>query len=91
MLLQHPRTAEQVCHSLSERLAHLECDAVISPALGGIIVGHEVGRALNKRHIFAEKEDGRLVLRRGFEDFRAGTLYRDRRRSDSRRSRTGNY
>ena len=67
MLLQHPRMAERVCQALAERLAHVECDAVISPALGGIIVGHEVGRALNKRHIFAEKEDGRLVLRRGFE------------------------
>ena len=43
------------------------CDAVISPAMGGIIVGHEVGRALDKRHIFAEKEDGKLVLRRNFE------------------------
>src|SRR5204863_5422399 len=40
---------------------------VISPALGGIIVGQEVGRALGKRHIFVEKEDGKLVLRRGFQ------------------------
>ena len=38
----------------------------ISPALGGLIVGHEVARSLGKRHIFAEKEDGVLVLRRGF-------------------------
>jgi len=40
---------------------------VISPALGGIIVGHEVARSLGLPHIFAEKEEGRLVLRRGFE------------------------
>ena len=39
---------------------------MISPALGGIIVGQEVGRSLGKRHIFAEKEAGGLVLRRGF-------------------------
>jgi orotate phosphoribosyltransferase len=45
----------------------VECDAVISPALGGIVVGQEVGRALGKRHIFAEKDAGTLVLRRGFE------------------------
>ena len=44
----------------------VECDAVISPALGGIIVGQEVGRSLGKRHLFAEKDAGRLVLRRGF-------------------------
>jgi len=67
MLLQHPRVAERVCQALTDLTRHIECDAVISPALGGIIVGHEVARALNKRHIFAEKEEGRLVLRRGFE------------------------
>ena len=40
---------------------------MISPALGGIIVGQEIGRSLGKRHIFVEKEDGKLVLRRGFQ------------------------
>lgn len=45
----------------------IDADAVISPALGGIIVGQEVGRSLGKRHIFAEKAEGGLVLRRGFE------------------------
>ena len=66
-VLQYPRIAERICHALAEKLRDVVCDAVISPALGGIIVGHEVGRALDKRHIFAEKEEGRLVLRRGFE------------------------
>lgn len=67
MLLQHPRVAERVCAALAEKLRPFACDAVISPALGGIVVGHEIGRALGKRHIFAEKDDGRLVLRRGFQ------------------------
>lgn len=67
MLLQHPRLAEQVCGALAAKLSTFDCATVISPALGGIVVGHEVGRALGKRHIFAEKEDGRLVLRRGFQ------------------------
>lgn len=66
MLLQHPRLAERACAGLAAKLAGVPCDTVISPALGGIVVGHEVGRALGKKHIFAEKEDGRLVLRRGF-------------------------
>ncbi len=66
MVLQHPRIAERICHALAEKLQVINCDAVISPAMGGIVVGHEVGRALDKRHIFAEKEEGRLVLRRGF-------------------------
>lgn len=66
MLLQHTKIAERVCGLLAEKLRGFDCDAVISPALGGIVVGHEVGRQLGKRHIFAEKEDGKLVLRRGF-------------------------
>ncbi len=64
LLLQHPRIAETVCAALAEKLKGIVCDSVVSPALGGILVGHEVGRALAKRHIFVEKEDGKLVLRR---------------------------
>lgn len=68
LLLQHTGIAADVCGWLAEKLEGIECDAVISPALGGIVVGHEVGRALGKRHIFAEKDaNGGLVLRRGFE------------------------
>lgn len=66
LLLQHTAIAAQVCGQLADKLRALECDTVISPALGGIIVGQEVGRSLGKRHIFAEKEAGGLVLRRGF-------------------------
>ncbi|MEO7723780.1 MAG: orotate phosphoribosyltransferase [Chthoniobacterales bacterium] len=66
ILLQHTEIAARVCAQLADRLRGLECDAVISPALGGIVVGQEVGRSLGKRHIFAEKEAGGLVLRRGF-------------------------
>jgi orotate phosphoribosyltransferase len=67
ILLQHTDVAAQVCGQLARKLRKFDCDAVISPALGGIIVGQEVGRSLGKRHIFVEKEDGKLVLRRGFQ------------------------
>ena len=67
ILLQHTDIAAHVCGQLADKLRKFECDTVISPALGGIIVGQEVGRSLGKRHIFAEKEDGKLVLRRGFQ------------------------
>ena len=67
LLLQHPQIAASVCEQLAHKLRGIQCDAVISPALGGIIVGQEIGRALGKRHIFAEKESGGLALRRGFE------------------------
>jgi orotate phosphoribosyltransferase len=67
LLLQHPDIAADVCGRLADKLREIECDAVVSPALGGIIVGQEVGRALGKRHIFVEKDAGGLVLRRGFQ------------------------
>src|ERR1043166_1949503 len=66
ILLQHTDIAAQVCGQLADKLRKFDCDKVISPALGGIIVGQEVGRALGKRHIFVEKEEGGLALRRGF-------------------------
>src|SRR5215212_1018223 len=66
ILLQYTDIAADVCGQLADKLRAYECDAVISPALGGIVVGQEVGRSLGKRHIFAEKDAGGLVLRRGF-------------------------
>ena len=67
LLLQHTEVAAKVCGWLADKLRQFDCDTVISPALGGIIVGQEVGRSLGKRHIFAEKDEGKLVLRRGFQ------------------------
>jgi orotate phosphoribosyltransferase len=67
ILLQHTDIAAKVCGWLADKLREFDCDTVISPALGGIIVGQEVGRSLGKRHIFVEKDDGKLVLRRGFQ------------------------
>jgi orotate phosphoribosyltransferase len=67
LLLQYTDVAADVCGRLADKLRDIDCDAVISPALGGIVVGQEVGRALGKRHIFVEKEAGGLVLRRGFQ------------------------
>ena len=59
--------AERVCGALAGRFDGATFDTVISPALGGILVGQEVARQLGKPHIFSEKNDaGALVLRRGF-------------------------
>ena len=66
LVLQHTELAAKICGELAAKLSDVEWDAVISPALGGIVVGQEVGRYLRKRHIFAEKADGKLTLRRGF-------------------------
>src|SRR5438067_10333494 len=67
ILLQYTDIAAQVCKMLADKLRRFDCDSVVSPALGGIIVGQEVGRSLGKRHIFVEKENDKLTLRRGFK------------------------
>jgi orotate phosphoribosyltransferase len=67
LLLQHTQVAAEVCAKLAGKAREAGAARVISPALGGLIVGHEVARNLGLPHIFAEKEENRLVLRRGFE------------------------
>jgi orotate phosphoribosyltransferase len=66
LVLQHPGEAEICGAAIAARVSALGVQAVLSPALGGIVIGHEVARALGVRAIFAERQDGRLTLRRGF-------------------------
>ncbi|MCK4245481.1 MAG: orotate phosphoribosyltransferase [Candidatus Omnitrophica bacterium] len=66
LVLQNPKDAEFLGKALAEKVKGLKIDAVISPAVGGIVIGQEVARALNVRAIFAERVDGKFTLRRGF-------------------------
>jgi orotate phosphoribosyltransferase len=66
LVLQHPPHAESIGRALGALLAPLTPTAVLSPALGGLIIGHEVARALGVRALFAERVEGTLSLRRGF-------------------------
>ena len=66
LVLQHPPHAEALGRAIGERVADLQATVVLSPALGGIVIGHEVARALGVRAVFAERQDGALTLRRGF-------------------------
>jgi orotate phosphoribosyltransferase len=66
LVLQHPTHAETLGRALAAALSAGGATAVLSPALGGLIIGHEVARALGVRAIFAERQDGVLTLRRGF-------------------------
>ena len=66
LVLQHPAEAEACGAAIAERVRALSPGVVLSPALGGIVIGQEVGRALGVRAIFAERQDGKLTLRRGF-------------------------
>ncbi|HRC84616.1 MAG TPA: orotate phosphoribosyltransferase [Thermoanaerobaculia bacterium] len=67
LLLQHPQHAERVGRALARRLASLRPASVLSPALGGLIIGHEVARALRVPFRFTERQSGEMTLRRSFE------------------------
>ena len=66
LVLQHPAHAEALGRAMAAGTRDLRATVVLSPALGGVVIGHEVGRALGVRAIFAERQDGELMLRRGF-------------------------
>jgi orotate phosphoribosyltransferase len=66
LVLQQPEHAERLGRAIAAAAAPLRATVVLSPALGGVVIGHEVGRALGVRAIFAERQDGALMLRRGF-------------------------
>ncbi len=66
LVLQHPAEAEGLGRAIGERVRHLRPSVVVSPALGGVVIGHEVARALGVRAVFVERQDGVFMLRRGF-------------------------
>ena len=66
-VFQYPERAEELAEALAEKLSGPEADIVIGPAIGGILLSYEMGRRLRAKAIFAEREDGRMTLRRGFE------------------------
>jgi orotate phosphoribosyltransferase len=66
LVLQDPARAGTLGSAVADLVRDLRPTMVLSPALGGIVIGHEVGRALGVRALFAERQDGVLTLRRGF-------------------------
>jgi len=70
-LLSFPEQAEKICTSLAEKIKKefKKIDIVLSPALGGILVGYEIARQLSAKSIFAERLNNELTLRRGFNIF----------------------
>lgn len=65
-LFVDPKASELLCKSLAEKLNGEKIDLVISPAVGGILMGYEMARQLGVNNIFAERENGAMTLRRGF-------------------------
>ncbi len=66
LVLQYPQYAAQLCEAGKEHFAAEAVDCVVAPAVGGIVVGYELARQLNCRSLFAERQQGRMTLRRGF-------------------------
>ncbi len=68
-VLENPKTAEILAKKLAKKIkeANIQIDTICSPALGGILAGYELARALNVRFIFAERVAGKMTIRRGFE------------------------
>ena len=66
LVLSRPADAEVLGREIADKVRSFSPTVVLSPALGGIVIGHEVGRALGVRALFAERQEGILTLRRGF-------------------------
>ncbi len=66
LVLQHPKLAQRIGSAIAGKFAKSKIDCVIGPAIGGIVVAHEVARALGVRAVFTERESGSMTLRRGF-------------------------
>ena len=68
-LLSYPSKATEICKSLALKIKKKfkKIDLILAPAMGGIIIGYEIGRILNKETIFCERVKGKFTLRRGFE------------------------
>jgi orotate phosphoribosyltransferase len=67
LVLQYPEHAEFVGRALAAKFPDDRVDAVVAPAIGGIIVAHETARAIGARALFTEREAGVMTLRRGFQ------------------------
>mgnify|MGYP006129355417 CR=1 FL=1 len=67
-LLSYPKAAQSICNSLVEKINNnlKKIDLILAPAIGGIVVGYEIGRQLNIQTIFSERVNEKLILRRGF-------------------------
>ncbi len=65
-ILQFPDLARELGAALADFFKDTPCDVVVSPALGGILIGHEVARAVGRRFVFTERKDGEMMIRRGF-------------------------
>ena len=66
-VLKHPKYAQKLCKELAKKVSKKKIDVVVAPAMGGVLVGYELARALGTRSLFTERKDGKVQLRRNFQ------------------------
>lgn len=66
-LLQHPDKAEKVISVIVDKIKDVDFDIIVGPAMGGVLVSYELARQTGKPGIFAERVDGKMTIKRGFE------------------------
>ena len=66
-IIQEPDKVQKLCSELVDKFSNIDFDVVISPAMGGIVLGYEVAKQLNKRFVFTQRRDNKMIIRSGFE------------------------
>ena len=66
-IINQPDKVVELCKSLTERLKDIDCDIVVGPAMGGIVLAFEVAKNLGKKFVFTQRKDGKMTIRSGFE------------------------
>ena len=66
-IINNPIFVEKLCNELAKKLKHIECDLVVGPAYGGIVLAYEVAKILGKKFVFTQRKDEKMTIRSGFE------------------------
>lgn len=66
-LINQPEKVEILCGELTEKLKNVDCDIVVGPAMGGIVLAYEVAKKLGKKFVFTQRKNGKMSIRSGFE------------------------
>jgi len=66
-IINNPKFVDILCEKLAEQLRSIECDLIVGPAYGGIVLAYEVAKKLGKRFVFTQRKDEKMTIRSGFE------------------------
>ena len=66
-IINNPKYVELLCEKLAENLARIDCDVIVGPAFGGIVLAYEVAKKLGKKFVFTQRKDEKMSIRSGFD------------------------